>query len=186
MDRGCAGTAAGSRRRHNPRWRLAGVDRFQCSGSGQNWVSVRVWRTGKPGLGLLGALLHSSELATVGRRCARRRHAGGWRSGRWNGLPALTIGLTGRGWKSEAHRGMGLRWEAGQSRRRWSPAVWRQSAELLHGAAGPRSEAACSGKVWASRRSRRAARLGLRRGGAAWPRRRGLCSGRSKMWRSGG
>jgi hypothetical protein len=50
-------------------------------GSGQNWVSVRVWRTGKPGLGLRGVLLHSNELAMVGRRCARRRHAGGWRSG---------------------------------------------------------------------------------------------------------
>jgi len=30
---------------------------------------------------------------------------------------------------------------------RGSTAAWRQSAELLHGAAGPRSEAACSGKL---------------------------------------
>ena len=30
---------------------------------------------------------------------------------------------------------------------RGSTAAWRQSAELLHGAAGPRSESACSGKL---------------------------------------
>jgi len=30
---------------------------------------------------------------------------------------------------------------------RGSTAAWRQTAELLHGAAGPRSEAACSGKL---------------------------------------
>ena len=74
----------------------------------------------------------------MGRRCARRRHAGGWRSGRWNGLPALTIGLTGRGWKSEAHRGMGLHWEAGQSLRRWSPAAWRRPAFEKRSLRGPR------------------------------------------------
>ena len=107
-------------------------------GSGQNWVNVRVWHTGKPGLGLHGVPLQSSELATVGRRCAQRRHAGGWRSGRWNGLPALTIGLTGRGGKSEAHRGLGLCWEARQSRRRWSPAAWRRPAFEKRSLRGPR------------------------------------------------
>ena len=101
-----------------------------------------MWLTGKPGLGLRGVLLHSSELATVGRRCARRRHAGGWRSGRWNGLPALTIGLTGRGGKSEAHRGLGLRWEAGQSRRRWSPAAWHRPAFEKRSLRGPRDSCA--------------------------------------------
>ena len=39
--------------------------------SGHSRVSVHVWLTGKPGLGLRGVLLHSSELATAGRRCAR-------------------------------------------------------------------------------------------------------------------
>jgi hypothetical protein len=48
---------------------------------------------------------------------------------------------------------------------------------------GSEQKGSGSGKIWASRRSRRAARPGLRRGGVAWPRRRGLCSGRSKSWR---
>ena len=76
---------------------------------------MRVWHTGKPGLVLCGVLLHSSELATAGRRCARRTHAGGWRSGLWNGLQDITTSLTGRGWKGEAHRGVVAAGVAAQS-----------------------------------------------------------------------
>ena len=43
--------------------------------------------------------------------------------------------------------------------------------------AGIGVECSGSGKIQASRRSRCAARQGLRCGGKAWPRRRGLCSG---------
>ena len=52
------------------------------------------------------------------------------------------------------------------------------------GAAAVRAEGSGSGKIQASRRSRCAARQGLRCGGKAWPRRRGLCSDRSN--RGGG
>ena len=51
-------------------------------------------------------------------------------------------------------------------------------------AAAVGAEGSGSGEIRASRRSQRAARPGLRRGGGAWPRLRGLCFGRRR--RGGG
>jgi hypothetical protein len=55
---------------------------------------------------------------------------------------------------------------------RGSTAAWRQTAELFHGAAGPRSEAACSGKLVDSGLSSSCGSRWWRRQGAPGMRRR--------------
>ena len=59
---------------------------------------------------------------------------------REGGLRAKPSNATERGGGDVAHRGSNRAWGVVQGVRRRRPAARRQSAELLHGAAGPRSE----------------------------------------------
>ena len=111
------------------------------------------------------------------------RLAGAVRSGLGDGLRAVLAGAKGIGGRDAAHRGSN---RAAGMCRGVEVEVRRRCARRSSGtgAAAVRAEGSGSGKIQASRRSRCAARQGLRCGGKAWPRRRGLCSDRSN--RGGG
>ena len=60
-------------------------------------------------------------------------------SGLGCGLRSKTTSAKGIGGRACAHRGLGLHWEAGQSRRRWSPAAWRRPVFEERSLRGPRN-----------------------------------------------
>ena len=60
-------------------------------------------------------------------------------SGLGCGLRSKTTSAKGIGGCACAHRGLGLHWEAGQSRRRWSLAAWRRLAFEERSLRGPRN-----------------------------------------------
>jgi len=60
-------------------------------------------------------------------------------SGLGCGQRSKTTSAKGIGGRACAHRGLGLHWEAGQSRQRWSPAAWRRPAFEERSLRGPRN-----------------------------------------------
>ena len=60
-------------------------------------------------------------------------------SGLGCGQRSKTTSVKGIGGRACAHRGLGLHWEAGQSRRRWSPAAWRRPVFEERSLRGPRN-----------------------------------------------